>query len=122
MKLVKPNLTAIKKYLEGRKRELEKRSKSLSEEDPFNDIERLSDNAASDTEAREEIGHERVEALKEELTGQLARVKQALAKIGIGKYGVCDMCGKSIEQKRLKVFPMANYCLSCDRELESKKR
>lgn len=122
MKLVKQNILSVKKYLEGRKRELEKRSETLTSEDPFNDTERLSDNAASDTEAREEVGHERVEALKTELGLQLARVKRALSKIGIGKYGYCDNCGKQIAEDRLKAFPMAEYCLSCEKDLESKKK
>lgn len=115
MKIVKENLAAIKKYLEERKRQIERHITSLKQEDPFSDTARLSDNAASDTEAREEIGHERVEALKGELMQQLARVKRALSKIGIGKYGVCDNCGRPIEPERLKVFPMAEYCLSCEK-------
>ena len=122
MKTIKQNIASVKKYLEGRKRDLEKRNAVLTSEDPFNDTERLSDNAASDTEAREEMGHERVETLKNELALQLAKIKRALAKIGIGKYGVCDKCGKQVESNRLKAFPMADYCLSCERELESKKR
>ena len=122
MKLVKSNLATVRKYLEEKRRQIERRMVTLRQEDPFSDTDRLSDNAASDTEAREEVGHERVEALRGELMGQLGRVKQALAKIGIGKYGTCNNCGKTIESKRLVVFPMADYCLFCERELESKKR
>lgn len=121
MKIVKDNLIAIKKYLEERRRQTEKRINTLKQEDPFSDTDRLSDNAASDTEAREEIGHERAETLKTELLSQLARVKRALSKIGIGKYGYCDNCGKPIEPERLKAFPMAEYCLSCEKEMEKKK-
>lgn len=109
------NLNFVKNYLEKRRREIERRIASLRREDPFNDRDRLSDNAAVDTDAREEVGHERVEALKDDLTAQLANVKQALAKIGIGKYGICDNCGKPIERERLKVFPMAEYCFSCEK-------
>lgn len=122
MKSVTSNLAAVRKYLEEKKRQIEKRMTTLRLEDPFSDTDRLSDNAASDTEAREEVGHERVEALRGELMGQLGRVKQALAKIGIGKYGTCNNCGKTIESERLAAFPMADYCLSCERQLESKKK
>ena len=79
IKLKKPDLTGVKSYLEERRRQIGRRIQSLRAEDPFNDTGRLSDNAASDTEAREEVGHERVEALKIELMAQLARVKRALA-------------------------------------------
>ena len=121
IKIGRPNLDLVKHYLEDRKRQIEKRIATLTTEDPFSDTARLSDNAASDTEAREEVGHERIEALRNELAFSLARVKQALAKIGIGKYGICDNCGRPIEPERLKAFPMAQYCLSCEKEMEKKK-
>lgn len=120
-KLIQQNIASIKRYLEDRRRQTEKRISTLKQEDPFSDTDRLTDNAASDTEAREEVGHERAEALGDELRGQLARVKRALAKIGIGKYGICDNCGKPIEPERLKAFPMATYCFSCEKEMEKKK-
>lgn len=121
IKSVKQNIVAVKTYLEERRRQIERRIASLKKEDPFYDTDRLSDNAASDTEAREEVGHERVEALKGELAAQLARVKRSLSKIGIGKYGYCDNCGKAIEAERLKAFPMAEYCLACEKLKEKKK-
>ena len=108
----------IKALLSQKRRELEGRLKSLTSEDPFSDTDRVLDNAASDTEAREEVGHERIEALKLEVSQNLARVKKALAKIGIGRYGVCDSCGKPIEEARLKIFPMADLCVSCERKRE----
>lgn len=122
IKIKTPSISPVKKYLEDRKRQIEGHIATLTSEDPFSDTERLSDNAATDTEAKEEIGHERIEALQKELAISLARVKQALAKIGIGKYGICDNCGKSIEAARLKAFPAAQYCLSCEKQLESKKK
>lgn len=120
IKLVKLNSKRIKKYLEDKRRQIERRIATLKREDPFNDETRLSDNAASDTEAREEIGHERVEALKIETVAQLTRVKKSLSKIGIGKYGYCDNCREPIASNRLKVFPMAEYCLACEREREKR--
>ena len=116
---LKSSLNKVKNLLLQKKREFETRLKTLTQEDPFSDVERLNDNAAIDTEAREEIGHERVEALKHEVSQNLSRVKKALAKIGIGKYGVCDNCGKSIEHDRLKVFPMADFCIPCERKREA---
>lgn len=120
MKIVAKNLSAIKKYLEDKRRQVERRISTLKSEDPFNDTTRLSDNAASDTEAREEVGHERVEAIKNELGIQLTNIKRVLSKVGIGKYGYCDNCGSKIEAARLKAFPMAEYCLSCEKKKEKK--
>src|SRR4051812_42803380 len=113
VKIVKDNFTSIKQYLEGKRQDIEKRMASLRSEDPFEDSSRLNDNAASDTEAREEEGHERITALNTELEATLKRIKQALARIGIGKYGICERCKKSIDSARLKIFPMAEYCLTC---------
>ncbi|MBI2036636.1 TraR/DksA C4-type zinc finger protein [Candidatus Microgenomates bacterium] len=120
MKIVTKNLSVIKKYLEDRRRQIERRLSSIKSEDPFNDTSRLSDNAATDTEAREEVGHERVEAIGNELVNQLANIKRVLSKIGIGKYGYCDNCGHKIEAARLKAFPMAEYCFSCGKKKEKK--
>lgn len=121
IKIVRPNITHIKSYLEERRKQIERHIVRLRSEDPFADTARLSDNAASDTDAREEVGHERVEALKSELSASLAIVKRALAKIGIGSYGICDNCKKPIAPARLKVFPMAEYCLACEEKIEKGK-
>lgn len=121
IKILKPNIDVVKKYLEERRRQTERRIATLRKEDPFADTDRLSDNAATDTEAKEEIGHERAETLSNEMMKQLARVKKALSKIGIGKYGYCDNCGKPIEPERLKAFPMAEYCLECEKKFEKGK-
>lgn len=116
---VRPSFGRIKNILSQKRRELEKRLKTLTKEDPFSDTSRLMDNAASDTEAAEEVGHERIEALKLEVSQTLAKVKKALSRIGIGKYGICDNCGKPIEEGRLKIFPMADLCVSCEKKRES---
>lgn len=117
-RFVGQSFSRVKALLSQKKRELETRLRTLTSEDPFSDTDRVLDNAASDTEAREEVGHERVEALKIEVSQNLARVKKALARIGIGKYGICDECGKPIEPERLKIFPMADLCVACERARE----
>lgn len=106
-------LQKIKKYLLFRKKETEKKLDSLKKEDPFNDPDRLVDNAAIDTEVKEQMGHERVEAIKNELEKTLAAIKKNLAKIGIGKYGFCEKCHKMIETDRLSVYPLADKCADC---------
>lgn len=30
-----------------------------------------------------------------------------------GKYGICEKCGKEIDEKRLKIYPEARFCLKC---------
>lgn len=107
-------LSGIKKYLEKRQKDTKKRVSRLQSEDPFKDEGRLSDNASLDTEANEQIGHERVQALKKELEDSQKRVQKALDKIKRGKYGFCEKCGALVDTGRLEAFPMAEYCLKCE--------
>jgi len=111
-KVLKP----IKAYLESQKEKLEKRKESLEKEDPFADTSRLLDNAAIDTDAAEEVGHERVSALKEEIDENLDRINRALIRIKAGKYGICSSCGKMIDTDRLAVDPTVEYCMECHKK------
>lgn len=114
---IKSNLQ-IYNFLLQKKKDLERRVRELTREDPFNNKDRLLDNAASDTEAREEVGHEQVTTLKDEITKEVSLVKKALSRIGIGKYGICESCNKKIDTARLKVFPQATYCIECEHTKE----
>jgi RNA polymerase-binding transcription factor DksA len=41
------------------------------------------------------------------------QVKKALAAIKIGKYGICEICGKPIDKARLQAYPEATTCIDC---------
>jgi len=47
---------------------------------------------------------------------KLQNVNLALKKIGEGKYGSCEKCGKEIPIERLKVSPEARFCLDCKKQ------
>lgn len=108
----------VKKYLGQKLSELEKRKKSLSTEDPFNDSSRLNDNAAIDADAAEQFGHMRVKALKNTLDRTIIQVRKAMARIKIGKYGVCERCGKFIDTDRLMIMPETTLCVACEKKRE----
>ena len=57
-------LLPLKNRLKNEEVKLKRRKKDLEAEDPFTDTDRVNDNAAIDTEAAEESGHERIAALK----------------------------------------------------------
>ena len=46
---------------------------------------------------------------------RLQDTKLALEKIEKNKYGKCEKCGKEIDLERLKIYPEARYCVSCDK-------
>lgn len=63
----------------------------------------------------ESDGHDiaMVRALKSNIHRQLEQIKEALAQIEQGKYGVCTNCITPIEADRLVVRPYATLCLNC---------
>lgn len=90
----------------------------MEKEDPFKDPDRVSDNAAVDTEAAEQFGHVNIEGLRHEIDRKLIQIRKALTRIKIGKYGICEKCGKMIDTDRLTVFPEATVCIKCKKERE----
>ena len=48
----------------------------------------------------------------------LERIEVALEKISNGTYGFCEECGKKIKKARLEAIPYAEYCISCQANLE----
>lgn len=111
-------LKPIENFLKKEKEETERNIADLVKEDPFSDTDRLTDNAAIDTEVKEQVGHERAEALKLEMSKNLVRIRKALTKIKIGNYGTCEKCGKMIDTDRLAVMPTAELCLECEKKKE----
>ena len=44
---------------------------------------------------------------------KLKNIDLALEKIKKGEYGMCEKCGKKIDEKRLKIYPEARFCRKC---------
>lgn len=115
-KYPKVALAHIKTFLENGLHETKKRLSKLKKQDPFEDTDRLNDNASIDTEAKEQIDHETVSALKKEMEEKQNKIVKALKKIKIGKYGFCEKCNKIIDTDRLEAFPMAELCVNCEKQ------
>ncbi|MCL4389819.1 MAG: TraR/DksA C4-type zinc finger protein [Patescibacteria group bacterium] len=90
----------------------------LKKEDPFEDKSRLLDRAAEDSDAQNKAGHERTEALRKQLDLMLVQTRKAMTKIKVGKYGICESCGKMIDTDRLAAMPTATLCLTCEKKRE----
>jgi RNA polymerase-binding transcription factor DksA len=111
-------LRPVRDYLSEKLFGLEKRKKELSREDPFSDKSRLLDNAAVDADAAEKVGHMQVFALKQVADKSIIQIRKALTMIKIGKYGVCEKCGKMIDTDRLMIMPEITICVSCEKKRE----
>ena len=49
----------------------------------------------------------------------LREIDTALSKLKEGTYGICELCGKPIGVKRLKVVPSARLCIKCKAKEEA---
>ena len=52
----------------------------------------------------------------------IQEIEQALLAIQNNEYGICKRCEEAISIKRLKVRPVARYCIDCKTELEKIER
>ena len=52
----------------------------------------------------------------------LYEIDQALKRIEVGTYGVCEMSGKSIPRARLEAIPFARFTVECQSQLEKQNR
>lgn len=51
------------------------------------------------------------------------KIDAALERINNGSYGVCEICGNSIDEDRLEILPYTNLCIECsDKELPIDKK
>jgi len=103
-------LKPVGMFLKRKLKDLEKRKKTISKEDPFIDSTRIVDNASPDADAAEQFGHARTSAIKEQLDKKIIQTRKALTMIKIGRYGICEDCGKMINTDRLMVYPEATLC------------
>ena len=111
-------LAPIASFLTEQLNRLENRKKEISKEDPFEDSQRPTDNAAVDSEAAEQFGHARISAIKSELERRIIQTRKALTRVKIGQYGICESCTDLIDTDRLMVYPEATLCLKCKRRRE----
>lgn len=111
-------LKPVNDYLMGKLFGLEKRRKELTSEDPFSDKSRLLDNAAVDADAAERIGHMQVSAIKQAADKSIIQIRKAMTMIKVGRYGVCEKCGKMIDTDRLMIMPETTLCVDCEKKRE----
>ena len=54
-----------------------------------------------------------LQAVEETARGELRQIERALERLEAGTYGVCDECGKRIEEERLRAVSYAVHCRDC---------
>ena len=111
-------LKPVEEHLNAELNKLSKRKADIEVEDPFNDRTRLDDNAAVDTDAAEQVGHMQANAVKQALDRSMIQIRKAMSRIKIGKYGLCERCGKFIDTDRLMIMPEFTLCVACEKQKE----
>ncbi|MFZ5953513.1 MAG: TraR/DksA family transcriptional regulator [Candidatus Dependentiae bacterium] len=107
------DLSAIKKQLLERKMELEQELQTLYTEKFSDDqVQDPGDQALASTmeSLRNSLQDSRIE--------EYHRLVNALKMIEEGTYGICVDCQNPISEKRLKLYPNATRCLSCQELFE----
>lgn len=106
-----------KKRLEVERRKNLNQIESHKKNDPFADPDHASDNAAVDTDVREQTGHDTIEAEIKDMQKRVEEIDNALRRINKNQYGYCERCKKPILEARLKLIPEASFCIDCEKRL-----
>lgn len=101
------NLKEIKAKL------LEYKNELLSEINKDNDSKFDKDIGDEIDEVTQNIEKELTFEISSKGKNLLTEVENALKKIEIGTYGICELCKGTIEPKRLKALPYVRYCIKC---------
>lgn len=116
--LSKKQLEHFRKLLTKQLEELQSRlggavEEISSEQEPLPDI---SDRASAETDINFGL---RVRDREQKL---VQKIKEALARIEDGTFGICEFCGEPIDIKRLEARPVTTLCIDCKTEQELDER
>ncbi|MBP7785859.1 TraR/DksA C4-type zinc finger protein [Patescibacteria group bacterium] len=106
-------LEKLKNKLINKDKRLSQQQRSLIQNDPYLQQGRATDNAETLDDVLEDTSKNVTDAVLHNMKGVRVQVRKALARINIGKYGKCEVCGKPIDKARLEVYPEATTCIDC---------
>jgi DnaK suppressor protein len=52
----------------------------------------------------------------------IGKIKEALARIDDGTFGICEECGEEISEERLKARTMTTLCIDCKTKAEEEEK
>jgi len=108
----------LRALLEDRRRELQRKLRSLRETLPAEVLEVR--------DAEEQSGDDLIQemdfALMQMKSETLARIDEALRRLEAGSYGQCGDCGAEISAARLLALPFAERCRTCQEQAEAELR
>jgi len=72
--------------------------------------------------ATEESWRDQAIRLRDRERKLMYKIREALQRIDDGEYGVCEVCGEDISEKRLIARPVTTHCIDCKTEMETQER
>ena len=115
----------LKEKLERNKKSIEKQLEKIADKDKKLEGDwdtrfpssngRDTGSAALEQAADEVEEYSTLLPIEHSLESRLKNINLALAKIEKDKYGICEKCGQEIPIQRLKVFPEAKTCTTCQK-------
>lgn len=69
-------------------------------------------------QAAQNENNEVMDYLGNSARSEIEMIKQAIAKIDNGQYGICQVCGEPISKNRLIAMPYSNMCIKCASKAE----
>ena len=96
---------------------LKRTKKEMEKTDPFSNEDRVNENSFEE-DLDEQIGHFDSEVKVKFLTRRIIELRKALTRMKLGKYGMCEVCGKMIDTERLSIKPEAVTCVECEKDKE----
>jgi len=52
----------------------------------------------------------------------ILKIREAMERIDAGTYGICEICGGGISEKRLLARPVTTMCIDCKSRMEALER
>lgn len=79
--------------------------------------------AADQSDTTDEKAHsvtdsEQERAVEQNLELRLREINETIKKIDKNAYGVCEKCSFPIDARRLKVIPVAKFCVDCAKKVK----
>jgi RNA polymerase-binding transcription factor DksA len=117
----RPRLEAERTRLQGiRDGFLDEGLTSESEEDSLAELSSVDQHQAD--VGTETFNRERDLSILEAVEAELDDVEHALRRLDEGTYGVCEACGRPIDQARLEALPATRFCLEDQATAEREAR
>ncbi|QAT61540.1 MULTISPECIES: TraR/DksA C4-type zinc finger protein [Tissierellales] len=117
----KEKIEHYKKLLGSEKKKVEKIIERMEYSDDSSSMERyyselsFYDNHPGDL-GTEMFMMEQDKGMKDKLNDTLKEIEVSESKLYNDKFGLCDNCGRKIEDERLEIIPYANLCAECSKK------